>query len=219
MNIRQDAAEKAFHLMDGSTIRNVEELRDKLLQISEHEYSHHVNEFKNDFFNWVRDVYGDKRLANRLAKAKTALQAADAITKRLAETSPKVDTKVVKSLKHRHQIKKRVKYSTAARKITIPAKKAVTIKIKNKKSSKKKKQLKIITKSINKEQKKQKSVIMLAKKTLRRASVPNAQKFLAAYMAMQRPTTTHLYLTRGIADFLLGFVIGVLVGIVIANIL
>ncbi len=48
-------------------------------------------------------------------------------------------------------------------------------------------------------------------------NAPNSKQFLQAYLAMERPTTTHLLYTKGVLDFLAGMVIGIVVGIIIAN--
>ena len=45
----------------------------------------------------------------------------------------------------------------------------------------------------------------------------SAKQFLQAYLAMERPNTTHLYYSKGIFDFLVGVMIGIVVGIILAN--
>ncbi len=59
---------------------------------------------------------------------------------------------------------------------------------------------------------KPKTVIRLSKAP----KMPKASQFLAHYFAMERPNTTHLFFSKGVIDFLLGLVIGVLAGIIIA---
>lgn len=209
MDLRQDAGDKSFRLVDGIIIHNVEELRERFLNVPSQHYNHHVNKEKNDFSNWIRDVYGDKKLAKLILKAKTPLEAAKSIRKRLAETDPKVITKTVKALKPRHSLKKKIEHPKAT-KIDVPKRKVTEIKFRRKK-----KRLKSTTRRSNIKDKK--SVIELVRKTIKKTPIPNAHKFFTAYMAMQRPTSTHLYFSKGIADFLLGLVIGILVGIVMAN--
>ena len=35
-------------------------------KLNDDEIRHHVNQDKNDFYNWIHDVVGDKDLANKL---------------------------------------------------------------------------------------------------------------------------------------------------------
>ena len=69
--IRRDAApEKVFFLVNGQQVKNVKELADVLERIEDHVFRHHVNEDKHDFAVWLRDVFGEIELAERLAKVK-----------------------------------------------------------------------------------------------------------------------------------------------------
>ncbi|MBN2453984.1 hypothetical protein JXB11_00400 [Candidatus Woesearchaeota archaeon] len=207
MNLRQDAGDKAFHLVDGSIVRTVEELRNKLLRIAENDYSHHVNAERSDFSTWVREVYKDKRLAGELSKAKSPLEASKAITKRLAELTPKVVTTVVKAPKQKQELKNATRPKPA--KIRLPKNKPKKVAIKKKAAK---------TKSISSHKQKG-GLIGLVSKNFKKSNVPDAHKFLTAYLAMQRPTAlSHFYFTKGMGDFLMGMVIGVLIGIVIGNI-
>lgn len=47
------------------------------------------------------------------------------------------------------------------------------------------------------------------------ANAPKAKQFLAHYFAVERPNTTHLFFSKGVLDFLLGLVIGIMAGIII----
>lgn len=55
-----------FMLMDGRKLRNLLELVDALDTMGDDVYHHHVNESRNDFYNWIHDVYQDIDLANKL---------------------------------------------------------------------------------------------------------------------------------------------------------
>ena len=57
------------------------------------------------------------------------------------------------------------------------------------------------------------TIIRLSSKT----RTPKAKQFLASYFALDRPNTSHLFLTKGVIDFLLGLIIGILIGIIIAT--
>jgi len=56
-----------FWLVSGKPIRSLKELKNSLPGLSKEEFSHHVNQSKNDFAVWVRDVF-DTDLAQLLAQ-------------------------------------------------------------------------------------------------------------------------------------------------------
>jgi len=39
-------------------------------QISDEDFNFHVNEEKNDFANWIRDVFGNEKLASKMDTSK-----------------------------------------------------------------------------------------------------------------------------------------------------
>ena len=59
--------EKYFMLNDGTAIKSIEELAFMMDSISDEMFSFHVNEEKNDFACWIRDVFGNKDLADSLS--------------------------------------------------------------------------------------------------------------------------------------------------------
>lgn len=63
--------DKRFVLKDGRVLKDMVELAHALDHMSDDVFSHHVNASKNDFRNWVRDVFSQKELAAELEKAKT----------------------------------------------------------------------------------------------------------------------------------------------------
>ncbi|MFH1182253.1 MAG: hypothetical protein V1702_04800 [Candidatus Woesearchaeota archaeon] len=212
MDLRQDAGEKAFVLVNGEKAHNVEELGEKLLNIGEQGYSSHANSRKNDFSNWVRDVYEDKKLADNLAKAKNPAHAAAVIKKRLAETAPRITTEVLKAPKSSHATVQKVA-KPKVMEIKIRREKPKTLKLK-------KKSKKIKLRGSAKSKGGNFFMNLLKKKSIKhKAIVPDAHKFLTAYMSMQRPTVSHLYFSKGISDFMLGMTIGIVIGIILAHIL
>jgi hypothetical protein len=52
--------------------------------MTEDSYNHHVTPLKNDFSNWVRDVFGDDKLANDLTRCVNRAEAAKAVRGRIA---------------------------------------------------------------------------------------------------------------------------------------
>ena len=71
MNKLEKSVEKslAFHLCTGKVISSVKELYEEIHHMSEDVFSHHVTSHRNDFSNWIKDVFGEKSLSEDLAKA------------------------------------------------------------------------------------------------------------------------------------------------------
>ena len=67
MNVPDD---KVFWVHDGPVLRNVKDLCDYLPSMSDDTFNHHVSPERNDFSNWIKDVVGDKQLANEIGKCK-----------------------------------------------------------------------------------------------------------------------------------------------------
>ncbi len=77
-----DAPEdKRFIVSDGSVLKNIRELADALDSMTEDIFRAHVNDFKNDFANWVRDVFNEHDLAKALTEAKTRINSQLAVLK------------------------------------------------------------------------------------------------------------------------------------------
>jgi hypothetical protein len=58
--------EKYFYVSDGTVIKRLEELPDALRNMSPEAFTSHVNEQKNDFYNWVRNVFDHTSLARKI---------------------------------------------------------------------------------------------------------------------------------------------------------
>ena len=71
MQLMEIPPQKKFFLCNGEVIGDVHELMEKLKTMDEGVFKHHVNVERNDFANWVRDVFMDKKLARDLARVKT----------------------------------------------------------------------------------------------------------------------------------------------------
>ncbi|MFH2020565.1 MAG: hypothetical protein ABIJ34_04075 [archaeon] len=63
--------QKYFRLDDGRIIKNISELAAALENMNEAQYLIHVTSKKNDFADWVREVFGEFGLSNYLKEAKT----------------------------------------------------------------------------------------------------------------------------------------------------
>lgn len=63
-----DAPETQYFLFcDGHPVKNVTQLAEKLEHIKEEVFNHHVTENRNDFVNWVKEVFEDVELAEEIA--------------------------------------------------------------------------------------------------------------------------------------------------------
>ena len=75
--------DKYFWVCDGQVLKNLEQLNKSLEKMSNEVFGYHVNEMKNDFAKWVEDVWGDKKLALDLKRAKSAQTAAQKVKARI----------------------------------------------------------------------------------------------------------------------------------------
>ena len=77
--------ERHFVVADGRKLKNIIELADALETMSEEIFRHHVNEFKNDFSSWVKDVFYDNSLADDISRGKNRLEMQIAVLRRLVK--------------------------------------------------------------------------------------------------------------------------------------
>jgi hypothetical protein len=78
------AQEKRFWCVDGRYLKNLQELKDALQNMTDETFSIHSNATKSDFSNWVKDVIGDDKLATDLKKSVTRAQAARSVADRIS---------------------------------------------------------------------------------------------------------------------------------------
>jgi hypothetical protein len=76
--------EHSFYCADGSVLRTLQQLERKLRTISAEAYSHHTAFGRNDFYNWIRDVFGDEHCGRAVLAASTNIKAADVIKRALS---------------------------------------------------------------------------------------------------------------------------------------
>ena len=72
------APENAFWVNNGPVLKNTIELAGAAKKLTQEQFTYHANSQKNDFHNWVRDVFRDNELAGELLNARTPQQAAAA---------------------------------------------------------------------------------------------------------------------------------------------
>ena len=63
--------EQCFWINNGAVLKNMDELANALPDMSNETFNHHVNNEKNDFSNWIKEVIGDRQLANDLLSSKS----------------------------------------------------------------------------------------------------------------------------------------------------
>ncbi len=75
--------EKAFWLNDGRMLKNLKELALALETMDAALWDFHANAERNDFANWVEDVFGQKQLGSALRKTKSAKTAAKRVKEKI----------------------------------------------------------------------------------------------------------------------------------------
>jgi len=63
--------EKMFFLKDGRAFHNVKDLAKAVEEMPKEEFMGHVNAEKNDFYNWIKEVVGNNKLATSIKNIKT----------------------------------------------------------------------------------------------------------------------------------------------------
>ncbi len=93
--------EQHFVLHDGRKIESLFQLVDELETMSEETFRSFANEVKNDFANWIRDVFHAPSLADELQRVRNRMEAQRAIMKHLLR-----DIVTLASKEHHAKIKK-----------------------------------------------------------------------------------------------------------------
>ncbi len=65
-DIQDVPEERHFYFVNGERVKNVKELAEIMDRIEQEVFDYHVNEEKNDFYNWIRHVFDDIELAEKL---------------------------------------------------------------------------------------------------------------------------------------------------------
>jgi len=63
--------EHKFWLNNGKELNNLKDLYKELRRMNNSTFNHHVNESKNDFYNWTKDVYKNQALSDDLLECTT----------------------------------------------------------------------------------------------------------------------------------------------------
>ena len=78
-----------FWVCDGRILKNSNELADALETMNDDTYRYHANNEKNDFYNWIKDVIKDRKLALMLKKSRNRESAAKKTRARVKELNKK----------------------------------------------------------------------------------------------------------------------------------
>lgn len=87
-----------FYLSNGDSAGSLRELLDKLKEIDDDCFFHHVNEERNDFANWIGDAVGDKVLGRRVGKLRDRKKIIAAIDKKI-NTPAKIKKNIIDQIK------------------------------------------------------------------------------------------------------------------------
>jgi len=66
--------DKYFVLCDGRKIKSGKELADILQLINDDMFKYHVTDTKNDFANWINDIFGEQELAKKLRTVRNRME-------------------------------------------------------------------------------------------------------------------------------------------------
>jgi hypothetical protein len=80
--------DEQFRLSSGTVLKNLEELSNALKTMDSEVFEHHVNEFRNDFSNWIKASVGDSVLADRVLEVKKQDHMQRLVAQRIKELTP-----------------------------------------------------------------------------------------------------------------------------------
>ncbi len=106
--------EEVFKLVDGRELHNLQELLEALKDMPSGVFSHHVNEQRNDFANWVKYSVGDSILADRIMDVKQQDVMYRLIHQRIEELKPaekevEVEDQKLAEVEHTKELKTETK--------------------------------------------------------------------------------------------------------------
>ncbi|MEE9525181.1 MAG: hypothetical protein V3V78_01070 [Candidatus Woesearchaeota archaeon] len=92
--------ENYFLLKDGTIVKNLFELSKALDKMPEDTFEHHVNESRNDFYSWIKEVVKDQDLATKVLSANSRKQIQKEIAKKIEKDTMKgMDKKTATKIK------------------------------------------------------------------------------------------------------------------------
>ncbi len=101
--------EHYFFVCDGTVVKNLLDLVDALEYMDDYTFRYHVNEHKNDFYNWIKDVFQEEELAARILPVKDKREIQVAILREMVRRLLKnKKTNKKKAIKKNKKDKKKV---------------------------------------------------------------------------------------------------------------
>ncbi len=85
--------ENVFYVCNGSVLSSINELLSELENMDEDAFRHHVNESKNDFSNWIHDIFREADLADKIRNVTDKNEAVEIIKSSFAPTRGKSNKK------------------------------------------------------------------------------------------------------------------------------
>ncbi len=85
MSLHDVHPDHVFRTKDGKTIKNLYELASELATMDEEVFQHHVNEERNDFYNWILHIIRDEHLARVFSEIKDRRLMLAAVEKRIKQ--------------------------------------------------------------------------------------------------------------------------------------
>jgi hypothetical protein len=79
------STDKRFFLNDGRSLGTIKELQNALEHMDNSLFQHHVNSERNDFSNWIKDVFNEAPLAVKIAKMENRFNMKETIEKYISE--------------------------------------------------------------------------------------------------------------------------------------
>ena len=231
-----------FIARNGARIKNILELYNSIKDMDDISFNHHVNDFKNDFHNWVRDMHKDNELAKALLEASTQKEMVDVLKAKVGDlqtAKPEIKAVVKEEVVKKPEVakepivkkivKKAVKTIKAVKPVNIIKKKTKVVKApKEIKEKIKPEKIKIVEEAKPKETKpelKEETVsepkgellseVEEVDKTIPEIGIMEAENIIEQERYYERPRL--LRLTPG--DFALGLIIGTIAGLIIANLI
>ncbi len=80
-----------FRCRNGDVYWNMCDLARAASNMESHVFSHHVNEERNDFANWIADVIGDRTLARELWQTRNPATVSRRLAERVASLKSRTD--------------------------------------------------------------------------------------------------------------------------------